>query len=248
MTIQPRYSKFIPICAAILLLIALPAPLALSGEILDTGTKLYSQFDEELIIRDFFNDMRDGFYLDIGCAWAEKSSTTYYLEKHLGWTGIGVDALDSYAPGWEKLRPNSKFLAYAISDVSGETVTFYEGATPTISSLDKELVERWKGKEPKAVQVQTITLDKLHEDNGITKIDLLSMDIEGHELPALAGFDIERFKPEFACVESGRHRSKEGAQKIVDYFEAHGYKQVKVSGKHDGVNYYFKRIKPAKDQ
>lgn len=244
MTIQSRYSKFLPLCGVILLLIALSAPIALPGEILDTGTKLYSQFDEELIIRDFFNDMRGGFYLDIGCAWAGQKSTTYYLERHLDWTGIGVDALDLYAPGWARLRPNSKFFAYAVSDVSGETVTFYQAKTPTVSSLDRERVKSFGGHEPKAViEVQTITLDKLLEDNGVTKIDLLSMDIEGHELPALAGFDIERFKPEFACVESGRHRSKETAQKLVEYFEAHGYEQVKFPPKHDNVNYYFKRIK-----
>ena len=47
---------------------------------LDKHTKVYSQFDEELLIRHFFNDERGGFYLDVGCAFPEKGSTTYYLE------------------------------------------------------------------------------------------------------------------------------------------------------------------------
>ena len=36
--------------------------------------RLYSTFDEELIIRDYFQDRRGGFYLDVGCAWAEEAN------------------------------------------------------------------------------------------------------------------------------------------------------------------------------
>ena len=49
----------------------------------------YSTYDEELIIRDYFRDRRGGFFVDVGCAWPIKASNTYYLEKHLSWTGIG---------------------------------------------------------------------------------------------------------------------------------------------------------------
>ena len=61
-------------------------------DILGTEKKRYSQHNEELIIRDFFQDRREGFFLDVGCAWPIRNSTTYYLEKHLGWSGIGIDA------------------------------------------------------------------------------------------------------------------------------------------------------------
>lgn len=53
-------------------------------EFLETHPKLYSQFNEEVIIRHFFGDRRAGFYLDVGCAWAMRWNTTYYLEEHLG--------------------------------------------------------------------------------------------------------------------------------------------------------------------
>lgn len=55
-----------------------------AGDILDSGKKLYSQYDEELIIRDFFNDRRGGVFVDVGCYHYKDISTTYYLEKHLG--------------------------------------------------------------------------------------------------------------------------------------------------------------------
>ncbi len=53
--------------------------------VLESGKALYSQGKEELIIRDFFEDRRSGFFLDVGSYQWKKLSTTYYLEKHLGW-------------------------------------------------------------------------------------------------------------------------------------------------------------------
>ena len=102
---------------------------------LSAEEKRYSQLDEELLIRYFFQDRRDGFFLDVGSAWADRQSTTYYLEKHLGWTGVAIDALPEYRPAWEKTRPNAKFFSYAVSDTSGETVTFYRAYSPALSSL-----------------------------------------------------------------------------------------------------------------
>ncbi len=45
--------------------------------LLESEVKLYSQFDEELIIRDFFEDRRGGFFVDVGAWLPHKSSTTY---------------------------------------------------------------------------------------------------------------------------------------------------------------------------
>ncbi len=39
-----------------------------AGDILESGKKFYSEYNEELIIRDFFNDRRGGIFVDIGCA------------------------------------------------------------------------------------------------------------------------------------------------------------------------------------
>ncbi len=79
-----------------------------------------------MIIRDFFQDRRGGFFVEIGCAWPIKNSNTYYLEKHLGWSGIGVDGLPDFAPGWKKHRPGSTFLNFLVSDRSDTKETFYK--------------------------------------------------------------------------------------------------------------------------
>jgi hypothetical protein len=49
------------------------------------GPDRYSQFAEEWIIRDFFQDKRGGTFVDVGANHYRDSSTTYYLEKNLEW-------------------------------------------------------------------------------------------------------------------------------------------------------------------
>jgi len=51
------------------------------------GDALYSQDAEETLIRAFFEDRRNGVFLDVGAGDPVKNSTTYYLENHLGWRG-----------------------------------------------------------------------------------------------------------------------------------------------------------------
>ena len=96
-----------------------------AGDILRTQKKLYSQNDEELIIRDFFGDRKGGFFVDVGCADYRYNSTTYYLEKHLNWSGIAVDALDEYRQGYFNNRPNTKFFNFIATNHLGDIEPFY---------------------------------------------------------------------------------------------------------------------------
>lgn len=67
------------------------------------------------------------------------------------------------------------------------------------------------------------------------KIDFLSMDIEGSELMALHGFDIDKYKPRLVCIEV----QKELADKLLDYFSQHGYRRLDAYLPFDKYNWYF---------
>ncbi len=208
-------------------------------EFLTDGEKLYSQFKEELIIRHFFKDRRNGFFVDVGCSVPIKGRTTYYLEKHLGWSGIGVDALPGYAEAWKRERPQSVFLSYLVTDHSGSMDAFYRTEIEGLSSTEKNRVFWWKGVATELageeIKVPSITMNKLLEDQGVSEIDFLSMDIEGSEPGALAGFDIQRFKPKLVCIEA----APATRISILEYFNSHGYKRIEEYEKHDKVNWYF---------
>jgi FkbM family methyltransferase len=204
-------------------------------DILGTEKKLYSQFDEELVIRDFFQDRRDGFFLDVGAADPTVNSTTYYLEKHLGWSGIAVDAVVDYGILWQLQRPKSRFLNYLVTDHAGTLDPFYQAGVRTLSSTQKDRSWGPEKLDAKEIRVPSITLNRLLEEQGVTRIDLLSMDIEESEPQALAGFDVERYRPSLVCIEA-----VESVQpKIRAYFDAHGYRRIDRYLAHDAVNWYF---------
>ena len=100
----------------------------------------------------------------------------------------------------------------------------------------------WGGPEPRTITVPTITLNKVLDDRGIEKIDFLSMDIEGAEPMALAGFDIQRFRPRLVCIEA--HTSPEQEQQLMKYFEVNGYQRLDEYLDHDIVNWYFAPADP----
>jgi FkbM family methyltransferase len=206
-------------------------------DLVRTEKPVYSHGNEEVVIRDFFQDRRHGFFLDVGCGHPIDDSNTYYLEDRLGWSGIAVDALPEMAPKWRRNRPASRFFNYIVTDHAGTVEPFFRvESARDISSIEKPTLD--PSRNPvvsEEIRVPTTTLTKLLDDNGVAKIDFLSMDIEGAEPLALAGFDIERFKPALACVEA----KPMNREKILSYFGEHRYTQIRRYLSYDPANYYF---------
>ena len=118
-------------------------------------------------------------------------------------------------------------------------MTFYKHDWSEVSSLSKEYAAQFGGEEKLTpIEVQTITITDLLDRRGVTKINHLTIDIEGAELQALAGFDIQRFKPDLICIEV-YGRGKVGAKAIRDYMESNGYGIVKEYKSNTVANWYF---------
>jgi FkbM family methyltransferase len=200
------------------------------------GPEKWSENVEEWIVRDFFNDARDGVFLDVGSADARVGSNTYYLESQLGWSGVAVDALEEYASSYERLRPRTKFFALFAGDHSDERATIY--VAERFEQYSSSARAFTAGRVPgglTARAVPSITLSDLLTRAGINRLDFMSMDIELSEPQALAGFDLRAFSPRLVCVEA--HPSTR--QAILDYFTTRGYV---VAGKYlrlDQTNLWF---------
>ena len=204
---------------------------ALSESLADVEPR-WSQGFEELIVRDFFGDREQGFYVDVGCNLPRKNSTTYDLEQRLGWTGVGIDVIARYGESWKRVRPRSTFVHAAVSSADGEKLQLHiAGAYAT---LEKQLIEDLgMAKLARTIEVETSTLDTLLGKQGVEKIDFLSMDIEGAGLAALKGFDIQRFQPALCCIEPSDREA------VVEYFESKGYELIEKYLKADKINLYF---------
>lgn len=205
-----------------------------------TDENLYSQLGEEAIIRSFFQDKRHGFYVDIGAAWGNRASTSLYLDRELDWRGIGVDALAFYQKTWGESRPDSTFLNYAVTDKSGDVVDFYQAVIPTLSSMYPDMLEKWRLSVEgcKHRRVETITLDDLLLQQGVSHIDFLSIDTEGSEPGVLKGFTIARYRPALVCIEANAY--EENNRFFLSYFSDAGYTRMQECDQLDPVNWYFR--------
>lgn len=199
------------------------------------GPDRNSQFGEEWIVRDFFNDRQAGFFVDVGASHHQLFSTTYFLEKHLNWSGLAIEPQRQFEADYKIHRPRTRFLPFFASDVSNEQAKLYAlDADPFVASSDKGFTEQY-GRGAKEVTAPTITLDDVLTKEDVHAIDFLSMDIELSEPKALAGFDIDRFRPALVCIEV----HPEVRQQILDYFARHGYVVVGKYLRADENNAYF---------
>ena len=202
------------------------------------GPDHFSEREEEWMIRDYFQNRRDGVFVDVGANHFQNSSKTYYLESKLGWSGLAIEPQGEFAADYARFRPRTKFLPFFVSDTSNETAKLYiTKRSSKVASSDKTFVEKF-GKADEVRDVPTITLTDLLLSEGIQRVDFVSIDIELHEPHALKGFDINRFQPSLVCIEG----LLPVRQQIIDYFTDHGYALV---GKYmwvDLENLYFQPL------
>jgi FkbM family methyltransferase len=197
------------------------------------GEALYSQDDEETLIRAFFADRRGGFFLDVGAGDPVQDSTTYYLEEHLGWHGIAVDANADHAAGYEGKRPGTRFFALFAGEKSSLQRDFFVAEDRRFSSGD--------GTDPRGgpyrrTTVDTVALGDLLARERVSAIDFLSMDIEGAEPAALRGLDLRRFPPELAMVEIG---SPAVGLAVAEQFALAGCREITAYRVVDAINRYY---------
>ena len=200
------------------------------------GPNKNSQGVEEWIVRDFFNDKRDGVFLDVGASHYRDESNTFALETQLGWSGVAVDALPQFAGGYVEHRPRTTFITAFVSDKADAEATLFIGTDNTeVSSAQPEFTKRYTDKL-RPMRVVTTTLDAVLARTRVERVDFLNLDIELHEPQALAGFSIDRFRPALVSVEA----HPEVRQALLDYFHAHNYVVVSKYLRLDPLNLWFR--------
>src|SRR4051794_37044121 len=95
----------------------------------------YAQNYEDVVLARVLADVSRGFYVDVGANHPEQDSITRHFSDH-GWRGINIEPGRFYTD-LAAARPRDVNLHVAVSMVAGP-VTFYEGASPGLASLEPE--------------------------------------------------------------------------------------------------------------
>jgi FkbM family methyltransferase len=194
-----------------------------------------SQGWEEMFIRDYFDDRKGGFFVDVGASHYRTRSTTHYLDVALGWHGIAIDPIREYAEDYARYRPRTTYLAFFVSDTSDDDIDFYLIKNNRRLSTGNRAIAEGYGRAYETRKVRTATLDDFLDAHGVKQIDLLKMDIEMWEPQALRGFAIDRFKPGLVVIEE--HPPVRAA--LRRYFADHGYVLVDKYTRRDERNAYY---------
>lgn len=154
---------------------------------------------EERLKKEFFADARAGFFVDVGANEPQQGSQSWYFEQ-AGWTGILVEPQPDLATRLMQSR-RAQVIAAACSSPENAGRMMALHLSGPLSSLNRDLVVA--GVVPHgSVEVPVRTLDDiLVEGRAPSPIDFVSIDVEGHGLEVLRGFDIARWRPRLILME-----------------------------------------------
>jgi FkbM family methyltransferase len=150
---------------------------------------------------------RGGTFVEAGAHDGYTQSNTYYLERWRGWSGVLVEPIPELRRRCERRRPRSQVVGCALvgPDFASDAVairrgdlmsTIVPGATGTIERPASAQAE------PQAIDVPARTLSAVLDDAGVSEVDVLVLDLEGAELEAIAGLELDRHAPRHILVEA----------------------------------------------
>lgn len=195
------------------------AALAAGRQALGRATVYPSEIGQDKwVLLKMFPSVSGGFFLDVGSGHGTIGSNTKALEER-GWTGICVDPFPTSMDG-----RTCQVFKEVVSAVAGQTVKFHThaGLGGIADSLGK-----WKEEAQKspAVELTTTTLgDILARANAPAFIHFLSLDIEGAELDALKGMDLDKYRFGAMAIEHNEEEPKR--TDIINHLRQHGYERV----------------------
>jgi FkbM family methyltransferase len=184
----------------------------------------YSQFGEDALVAAILgHPLSPGFYVDVGCFHPIKWSNTYafYLQ---GWRGICIDPNQAFSASWRKWRPRDEFLNIGISAADSRVTYLRNARLPQENHLlmASNAVSDHAGE---AVSIQVRRLDSVLDERlpATARIDVMSVDCEGHDLVVLRSNDFSRHRPRVLVAED-KAPTRLGESDMCAFIENQGYR------------------------
>jgi FkbM family methyltransferase len=191
--------------------------------------KYYSQYGQDQYLdQKLFKGKEKGVFLDIGAYDGVEYSNTCFFERNRNWTGICIEPNPVVFP---KLLENRNCVCknVCISSTAG-TVTylrvhgyaamlsgileFYDEAH--LKRIDSEIAEYGGGKE--TIQLQSIPLNDLLQQEKIAYVDYCNIDVEGGELNILKSVDLNKIYIKAFTIENNY-----SDKQVENYLKQFGY-------------------------
>ena len=200
-----------------------------------------SQIQQDLILdQQIFKGKSNGVFVEVGALDGFGASNTWFFEMERNWSGLLIEPNPvEFNKRNQHPRPNSIFENCAISDVEMD-INFLsiEGPCNVLSGImefynsqhleriDRELEmysnhpeghELYSRKEQ--IPMKAVRLESLFSKHNITKIDFISIDVEGAELQVLNSINFDKVDIDVFMIENNY-----GLEKETEFLSSKGYK------------------------
>jgi FkbM family methyltransferase len=180
--------------------------------------RYYGQFNpplDQLLHERYFVELRDGVFFESGATDGVMESTCKFFEESMHWSGINIEPVPFLFQQLSLNRPQARNLNLALSNADGEA-TFTHAVHPvhglqfgngslkhSTAHLDDLLRQGCKFLQfPVRTARYDELVNELADSGALSRLDLMVLDVEGHELEALEGMREARLLPRVLCVES----------------------------------------------
>lgn len=168
-----------------------------------------SQYGQDAFVVTLFNGMRDGVFVDIGANDGVSLSNTFHLERELGWSGLLVEPhAEAFAELTQRRSSHAVNACAADHDgvvrfaqIEGSVGNMLSGVLSTFTPAHTRRIERQlkkAGGELREVEAPAVRIDRVLQEQGVERVDYLSIDTEGGELAIVDSIDLQRWR--VGCV------------------------------------------------
>lgn len=163
----------------------------------------YSQCQEDIFLNEnIFKNKKNGVYIELGALDGVLYSNTKFYEDSLNWKGILIEPHPEKFKLLQINRPNN-FLFNNLVSCHKEPLEFryfvdchaaVSGVENTLSQLHFDMFfdsdNAWNKSLPQnKIFIKPVSLTEIVKETNIKHIDLLSLDVEGHEYEVLQSWD-----------------------------------------------------------
>jgi len=122
-----------------------------------------SQNGQDRAVRDYFNGLKLGRYIEVGSYDGETFSNTWILDWCLNWEGLLIDPSTRNLNISGNFRPNAVHYHTAIHNEEKKDCIFFENTDTALAGLEKTVKSAGKGKK---FAVNCVKLQRLMDQHG----------------------------------------------------------------------------------
>ena len=187
---------------------------------------------------EYLLNFNNGYFVELGANNGISYSNSLYFERYRGWTGVLIEP----APGRYKELLKNRARSNYFSDAACVSFSYsedfiqleYSDLMTTTLGVESDLADpiqhakdgsKFWGGDSYEFSAPAQTLSAILDlAKAPTKIDFLSLDVEGVEIEVLRGIDHAKYRFAYICIES------RSIEVLKEYLESLGYQYILMFG------------------